>query len=153
MRGSADKIDQTRDGDLLVTDIKSGSARSFESLEDDPVAAGTKLQLPVYAHAARRAAEKAGEPVTSVQAMYWFVRKDAGRRISITLDDTLEQLYADTLGTLVAGIAGGQFPNRPSKTEPHGYVECWSCTPDGLGHKAARARYERKRHDPVLASS
>ena len=53
MRGSADKVDRGRDGTLLVTDIKSGKADSFKVIEKDPVAAGTKLQLPVYAHAAR----------------------------------------------------------------------------------------------------
>ena len=38
MVGSADKVDQTRDGVLLVTDIKTGSARTFTVLNDDPVA-------------------------------------------------------------------------------------------------------------------
>ena len=38
-RGSADKVDQARDGTILVTDIKTGSSRTFKVLKDDPVAA------------------------------------------------------------------------------------------------------------------
>ena len=62
MVGSADKVDQTRDGVLLVTDIKTGRARTLTVLNDDPVAAGTKLQLPVYAHMYSIAPETTAEP-------------------------------------------------------------------------------------------
>jgi hypothetical protein len=55
LRGSADKVDQGRDGRLYVTDIKTGTSRRFKGLsEDDPVLGGSKLQLPVYAYAARQ---------------------------------------------------------------------------------------------------
>ena len=54
LKGYADKIDRTRSGVVLVTDIKTGSSSSFKVLSKDPVAAGTKLQLPVYAYAARQ---------------------------------------------------------------------------------------------------
>ena len=54
MHGSADKVDRGADGTLYVTDLKTGSQRSFKDItQDDPVVAGTKLQLPVYAYAAR----------------------------------------------------------------------------------------------------
>ena len=148
MRGSADKVDRTRDGVLIVTDIKSGKADSFKVLEEDPVAAGTKLQLPVYAHAARQSVTD--KPVTGVEAMYWFVRRDAGKRIALDLDEDLERKYAEALGTLVSGIAVGLFPGRPAKQQPYGFVECEYCTPGGLGHKEARGRYERKRGDVAL---
>ncbi|MGH1565740.1 PD-(D/E)XK nuclease family protein [Mumia sp. DW29H23] len=148
MRGSADKVDRTRDGVLLVTDVKTGRADAFRVLKDDPVAAGTKLQLPVYAHAAReRVADK---PSTGVEAMYWFVRRNAGERIPVTLDDALEATYAQTLQTLVDGIAAGAFVARPSAQPAYGYVECEFCTPGGLGHKEARRRYEDKRGDAAL---
>ncbi|ANG86896.1 PD-(D/E)XK nuclease family protein [Microbacterium aurantiacum] len=56
LRGSADRVDERRDGTLIVTDIKSGSARSFADIErGDPLVAGTKLQLPAYASPRRRA--------------------------------------------------------------------------------------------------
>jgi ATP-dependent helicase/nuclease subunit B len=146
MRGSADKVDQVSDGTLLVTDIKSGRADKFKVLKDDPVAAGTKLQLPVYAHAARR--EFGGD---TVEAQYWFVRrKDAGRRIPVVLDGDVEKQYAETLSTLVSAIAGGMFVGKPSEKPAWGYVDCPYCTPDGIGHDEARARYLRKRTSPAL---
>ncbi len=141
MRGSADKVDRARGGRVLVTDIKSGKKDKFRVIKDDPVAAGTKLQLPVYALAARR--EFGGE---DMQAQYWFVRKpDAGRRIGVVLDDALEQRYAETLSVLVTAIARGLFVNKPSEKPAWNYVDCPYCTPDGLGHDEARRRYERKR--------
>ncbi|WP_370614327.1 PD-(D/E)XK nuclease family protein [Mumia sp. Pv 4-285] len=148
MRGSADKVDRTRDGRLLVTDVKTGRADAFRVLNDDPVAAGTKLQLPVYAYAARdRVVDK---PSTGVEAMYWFVRRNAGERIPVTLDEALEIQYAQTLQTLVDGIASGVFVGRPSSQPAYGFVECEFCTPGGLGHKEARQRYEDKRGDAAL---
>ncbi|MEP7088481.1 MAG: PD-(D/E)XK nuclease family protein, partial [Nocardioidaceae bacterium] len=148
MLGSADKVDRTRAGVLLVTDIKSGKARTFAALKDDPVAAGTKLQLPVYAYAARQ--RLGGE---AVEAQYWFVRApDAFKRIPVVLDDVLEKIYADTVGTLVTAIHDGLFIPRPSAQPPYAYVECPYCTPDGIGHEEARRRYERKRTAPVLSA-
>jgi ATP-dependent helicase/nuclease subunit B len=77
LAGKADKVDQDSDGRLYVTDIKTGGASSYQGLcEDDPVLGGSKLQLPVYAHAARA---RHGTPATEVEAAYWFVRKDKGR--------------------------------------------------------------------------
>ena len=52
-RGSADRVDRAGDA-LVVVDYKTGSARAFQTIsETDPTPGGTKLQLPVYAHAAR----------------------------------------------------------------------------------------------------
>ena len=141
MRGSADKVDRARGGRLLVTDIKSGKKARFRVIQDDPVAAGTKLQLPVYALAA--SCEFEGE---DSQAQYWFVRKpDAGSRIGVALDDALRQRYAETLSVLVTAIAEGLFINKPSEKPAWNYVDCPYCTPDGLGHDEARWRYENKR--------
>jgi len=147
MVGSADKVDQTRDGVLLVTDIKTGSARTFTVLNDDPVAAGTKLQLPVYAHAARQLLGG-----SKVEAQYWFVRKDRGTRIPLALSPELEKRYAVTIGTLVDAVAAGYFPAKAPEKPDFIWVQCRFCNPDGLGHNAARERWERKRVDPLLAS-
>jgi RecB family exonuclease len=146
MLGSVDKVDVTSDGVMLVTDIKSGSKRTFTTLETDPVAAGTKLQLPVYAYAARQLL--GGD---QVEAAYWFVRRDdAGKRIKLKLDEAVEQLYADTLGTLVASIASGLFLPKPADKPSYGWVSCAYCDPDGRGHGDLRQQYERKRLDPAL---
>ena len=77
-RGSADRVDRAGSA-LVVVDYKTGSPKRFEAISAaDPTAAGTKLQLPVYAHAARAAL---GLPGAGVSAEYWFLRKDRGKRI------------------------------------------------------------------------
>ena len=75
-RGRADRVDVTGDGALHVIDYKTGGAGGYQSLsEDNPVLAGTKLQLPVYAQAARL---HRGEPDAS-GAVRILVRVGQGR--------------------------------------------------------------------------
>ncbi len=146
-RGSADRVDQADDGTLVVVDLKTGSTRRYRGLDADPVLGGTKLQLPVYAYAAR---QRWGDDGTPVEAAYWFVRKDRGTRIDVRLTPEVERRYADTLAVIADSIAAGLFPQRPPETPSWGFVECPYCDPDGAGHKEARSRWERKRHDPAL---
>lgn len=147
MRGSADKIDEGADGTLYVTDIKTGSRRRFKDITPDtPFVGGTKLQLPVYAHAARA---RYGEATTPVHAGYWFVRRDPGR-IGLDLSPDLERAYSETLGVLVRSIAAGLFPLRAPATPDYAFVQCPYCNPDGIGHGDNRERWERKRTDPAL---
>lgn len=147
MRGAADKVDRDAEGRLHVTDIKSGSARTFAGLgEDDPVLGGTKLQLPVYAHAARAAYG----PDAEVAAAYWFVRRDRGR-LELPLTPAVEQRYAETVELLVTSIRDGLFPPRPPVDPDFSWVQCVYCNPDGLGHAEARSRWEHARHDHRLA--
>jgi RecB family exonuclease len=149
-RGSADKVDERRDGTLLVTDIKSGSIRTFKDLsETNPVAHGEKLQLPVYAQAARA---RYGTDATEVEAMYWFVRKDRGKRPQVPLTDAVQRRYSETVGLLVRSLANGVFPERaPEKPDFRlGWVQCPYCNPDGLGHNGVRRRWEAKRGAPEL---
>ena len=147
MRGSADLVERTASGTLLVIDIKTGGAGRFRVLEDDPVAAGTKLQLPVYAYAAQQLL--GGD---QVEAQYWFVRRDRGDRIPVALTDDVKQTYASTLGTLVSGIAAGHFPAKAPDQPDFGWRQCAYCNPDGIGHREVRERWERIRVSPELAS-
>ena len=151
--GSADKIDERRDGSLLVTDIKSGSARKFKDLsEDNADAGGEKLQLPVYAHAARA---EYGNRDTKVEALYWFVGpKDRGKRIQVPLTPAVQERYAATVGLLATSLANGVFPPRaPEKADFRSdWVQCAYCNPDGLGHAAPRRQWEAMRLDPALAA-
>ncbi|CAN5293903.1 hypothetical protein BH20ACT5_BH20ACT5_07570 [soil metagenome] len=149
LRGSADKVDRGADGTLYIIDIKTGSIRQFKDLgEDDPVMGGTKLQLPVYAYAAR---QLIGPPDAPVSAMYWFVRKNRGERVEVPLTPAVEVTYATTLQTIVASIAAGLFPARAPDAPDYGaWRRCEYCNPDGVGHGEARVRWERKRHHPAL---
>jgi hypothetical protein len=145
MTGFIDKIDEQRDGRIVVQDIKTGKADSFREIPTDVVVAGTKLQLPAYALAAQQVLG-AGD----VEALYWFVRRDAGKRIQVALDAETEQRYSATIGILADAIAMGLFPAKPPESPDQVFVKCHYCNPDGLGHGDARVRYEVKRTDPVL---
>ena len=55
VRGRIDRVDRGADGTVHVTDYKTGSTYGYGDLDQgDPVAAGTKLQLPIYGLAGRR---------------------------------------------------------------------------------------------------
>lgn len=147
MRGSADRVDQTRDGKLIVTDFKTGSAGGFKDIGADPVAAGRKLQLPLYAHAAQTAF--GDHPV---DAGYWFIgRRDRGKRVEVTLDENLEGVYQGALDTLASGIREGLFIARPPANDDFLWVQCAYCSPDGVGYGHVRGASERKRTDVVLS--
>jgi hypothetical protein len=145
LRGSADKVDEARDGTIIVTDIKTGGMSRYQALKTEPVAGGTKLQLPAYAHAARQLLGG-----TTAEAAYWFVRRGKRGRIPVELTDELELTYAATVGILARSIAAGLYPARPPEAPDFAWVQCPYCNPDGIGHGDARSRYERKRHDPAL---
>jgi len=146
LRGSADKVDLGADGTIYVTDVKTGGFSRYEAIESDPVAGGTKLQLPVYAYAARA---RLGEQSTPVEASYWFVRR-GGKRIPVPLTPEIEARYVDTLDVIVSSIAAGFFPPKAPEVPDFLWVQCPYCNPDGLGHSEVRARWDRKRHDPTL---
>ena len=66
LRGVIDRVDRSSDGKLLIIDYKTGSTSGFENTA---VAKGEKLQLPLYALAARDGL-KLGEPV---EGFYWHI--------------------------------------------------------------------------------
>jgi hypothetical protein len=151
MMGSVDRIDVTPDG-LAVVDYKSGSARKFDGLDsDNPDAKGTKLQLPVYAYAARQQQRTPGVPVRSE---YWFIGpRNRGQRIGYELSDEIETRYADVLTTIVDGVRNGVFPHNPPEPVAWGnWVTCPFCDVDALGTDALQHRWDRKKHDPALAA-
>jgi ATP-dependent helicase/DNAse subunit B len=147
LRGRADKVDLGRNGTIYVTDVKTGGFSRYEAIESDPVAGGTKLQLPVYAYAARA---RLGEPTTPVEASYWFVRR-GGKRIPVPLTPEVEARYVETLDVIVSSIAAGSFPPKAPEVPDFLWVQCPYCNPDGIGHSEVRARWDRKRHDPTLS--
>jgi RecB family exonuclease len=148
MRGSADKVDVSTDGSLYVTDVKTGSRTKFAGIDQgDPTVGGTKLQLPVYAMAAR---ERYGDIDTKVSAAYWFVRKDRGR-LPLELTPEVESEHAAALATIARSMAAGIFPTRAPEEPDFAWVKCPYCNPDGMGHAERRRQWESKRADPALA--
>jgi hypothetical protein len=146
IRGSADRVDRT-DTSITVVDYKTGSDRSYKDIsEANPTAYASKLQLPVYAKAARTAL---GDPDTEVSAEYWFVGRSTSR-IGVPLTEAVERVFTETVDVIVNGIADGLFPQRPPQEDWYGFG-CPSCDPDGLGAGGIRRAWARKRSDPRLA--
>ncbi len=161
IRGSADRVDQTTDGAVVVVDYKTGSDRSYQDIsEANPTAYGSRLQLPVYAKAARAALGGADTPVS---AEYWFVGRSTSR-IGVPLTDDVDRIFTETVDVIVSGIAAGLFPQRPPQEDfgwlgggggsarHHFAFGCPSCDPDGLGAGEVRRAWTRKRADPRLSA-
>jgi RecB family exonuclease len=105
LKGYVDRVDATPDGSTAwVIDYKSGGVSDFaEITEDNPLAGGKKLQLPVYMAAAPDAAE--------VHAVYWFITQKGGfERIEYRPAAAQEGAFERTLGAILAGIESGSFP-------------------------------------------
>lgn len=151
-RGRADRLDVATDGTLHVVDYKTGKlGDSYRAItDDDPTAAGTRLQLPVYGLAARAQHGHAGTPV---HAAYWFAtRKGEFKRKGYLVTDEVLQRTSATVAAIVAGIEAGRFPPHPSAQASTAlWVTCEVCDPDGLGTVELRQQWERKRHDPAMA--
>ncbi|MDQ2724402.1 MAG: PD-(D/E)XK nuclease family protein, partial [Actinomycetota bacterium] len=149
-RGRIDRIDRLDDGGLLVIDYKTGrSDRQPKLTEATPVDSGRKLQLPVYAAAARA---RHGGPDVAVRSEYWFATR-RGRFKTFGYQVTPEAMgaTAQTLGLIVSGIEAGTFPNHPTASSTNIRKECPYCDPDGLGVVELRRQWERKAADPTLA--
>ena len=119
LAGSIDRVDETGDGELVVIDYKTGKSGKYETFprcDDDAAAAGAdltgrgkKLQLPLYALAARRVY---GGDATPVSAYYWFVDEGDARRGGPVGLPAVHR-FREVLGVLAEGIRDGAFPARP----------------------------------------
>jgi RecB family exonuclease len=149
LRGRADRVDCRADGDLVVIDYKTSSDRNYKALgHDQPVMAGTRLQLPAYAYAARAAY---GAPGTRVEAYFWLVGKGRNQRFGYDVDDYVDEVFSATLRTIVDGIEGGVFPAWPAEPAPTPFIGCVYCNPDGMGTTDRWREWERKFDAPQLA--
>jgi hypothetical protein len=138
---------RTGDGALWVLDYKTG--RSWGLDPDDPTSGGARLQLPVYAHAARAAFD---EPHAPVGAAYWFVStKGEFRWAELELTDAVEARVDHVLRAIVDGIEHGVFPCRVDP--PDGRPRRWRTyeDPDLRGTRDRYREWERKQSAPELA--
>jgi RecB family exonuclease len=152
LRGSVDRIDRCADGTLVVTDHKTGSTRSYKDIsDDDPTAGGSKLQLPAYAAAAL--AMEGLPPDATVVAEYGFFAKGNYARKGATLNAASWEQVGITLQHISEGIRSGLFIALPEKSQFRlSFVPCPYCDPDHLGTADVWAEFDRKQHDPCLAS-
>ena len=151
--GFADRIDRRRDGELVITDHKTGKADKFKKINAaDPTEGGTKFQLPIYAAAALAAiGEKAGGSSTPVRAEYGFFDRGGYERYGYSFDSSVWAQVTTDLQHLVDGIESGLFPAVTGPPRYRHHVECSYCEPDGLGVDERYAEWSRKRNDPRVA--
>lgn len=148
LRGSADRVDVGADGTIHVVDYKTGKADGMLRISElDPDQRGTKLQLPVYALAARAALDRPDAPV---QAHYWFITSAQGNRsVSLPLTATVHARIDHVITEIVDGIEAGVFPCRPGED---GFVRNRShADPDALGVRDLARAWTRKCGDAQLA--
>ena len=152
-RGRIDRVDRADDGTLIVYDYKTGAADGFERIAngDDPLGAGTRLQLPIYAIAVRGAL---GSGTARVHASYWFAsEREKFRRVGYTLEPAHEDTLRTTLGVLAGTVEAGAFLAVPGKKDRDSYKNCRFCPYDrvcGAGDRA-RAWDERKGAPELVA--
>jgi hypothetical protein len=148
LRGFVDRIDATPDGrKAWVLDYKTGSAYSYRTMTpEDPLAGGSKLQLPVYSFAAPNA--------EAVQAFYWFISSAGGfeRRAFAPTPENMNR-FDQTLGAILAGVGAGAFPAVPGDEDgrPRGsFVNCAYCDFARLCTTRRADEFESKHDDRAI---
>lgn len=135
VRGVIDRVDRNTAGELRVVDYKTGSSH----LAQDDLKNGRRLQLPLYALAARDALQL-GDPV---DGMYWkILAAEAGslklakfKTASNTGVEAAFEVLLDHLLHILTGIRSGEFPPIPPKGGCPEYCPaaqwCWRCQKAG----------------------
>ena len=149
-RGRADRVDVRPDGTRVVVDYKTGKAYRTPKAGEDPLVGGARLQLPVYAAAARQLLG-----AESVEAAYWFVSSRGGFAYDpFTLDADTEARFREVVGSIVEGIDEGRFPAVPG--EPNTFFgsseHCRFCDYDAVCQVDRDAQYELKADAPEFSS-
>ena len=123
-RGFIDRVDVAQDGlRAVVMDYKTGSSRQYDKMKDDPLMAGKRLQLPVYALAVRETLL----PDAALRAEYLFISANGGyTRVPVTLD-IIEAQFRDTVQAIAEGVRGGVFPANPGPSGFGGPENCRYC--------------------------
>ena len=129
LHGVIDRIDRNSNGKLRVVDYKTGSSH----LEHSDLKTGRRLQLPIYALAARDALGM-GEPV---EGFYWQIQnaKASGLKLSKFKNegsagpDAAYQVVCVHLARIIIGIRTGDFRPVPPRDGCPAYCPaaqwCW----------------------------
>lgn len=145
-RGYIDRIDVDAAGAAAhVFDYKTGGARSYAKLAEDPVLAGTHVQLAVYTRAVR--AQLGAD--ARVGGAYWFVTRrgefkqiglpEGGNAVGARLESVLE--------VVTRGIQMGAFPQVPGEeVDRGGFANCSMCDYNRICPSGRDDLWARKRH-------
>ena len=146
--GRADRVDRAADGGLVVSDYKTGRQAGLARLTTDPLVGGRRLQLPLYALAARAHFGASGP----VRARYWMVsaeRATACYHLELTAE--VEAHFADVVGRIARGVESGAFPGTPGPPRNGGFDGCLWCDFDRVCPATRDREWAAKRADPALA--
>ena len=148
-RGFIDRVDVARDGlRAVVMDYKTGSSRQYDKMKDDPLMAGKRLQLPVYALAVRETLL----PDAALRAEYWFISANGGyTRVPVTLD-AVEAQFMTTVQAIAEGVRGGVFPANPGPPGFGGPENCRYCDFQRICPTNRLALWARKGDSPQAAA-
>jgi hypothetical protein len=142
-KGFADRVDVASDGSASVIDYKTGGKWGFDEHGIDPLARGTKLQLPVYGLAAR---SRLGD--VPVRVAYWFISERGNfDQIAYDLDASAVEQFVDVVTVLVDGVEGGLFPARPGDKNKN----CKFCHFQAMCPGDREASWSKVRGAPELA--
>ena len=112
LRGFIDRLDvRPSDGTPIIHDYKTGSMKKQgqKQFDEDPVLGGTKLQLGVYAEAAKQRLK-----TDRAEAYYWFTSgKEGFKRSGYAWTDERSERFTSAVETIVDGIERGDFPPNP----------------------------------------
>ncbi|HLZ31509.1 MAG TPA: PD-(D/E)XK nuclease family protein [Chloroflexota bacterium] len=147
LRGRMDRVDLSTDGrHAFIFDYKTGSSSRYNPLTD-PIEAGKRLQLAIYARAVKTAL---GETVDT-DAAYWFISsRGEFKRIKLPEDEAAVSRRLDEgLGLIAQGITSGVFPAVPGSDD---YLEdrnsnCQWCPYDAVCPSSRDQDWQRKQTD------
>ena len=106
LRGLIDRVDRSPGGRVRVIDYKTAGPAPFSR---KAVSEGKKLQLPLYALAARDALGL-GEPV---EGFYWHIRQAEASGFSLGDYPEALEIVVDKSWEAIDGARGGNFVPHP----------------------------------------
>jgi len=144
--GRVDRIDVGGAGRFRVIDYKTGSL----SGDDQDLAGGGALQLPIYLMAAARMLER---PIEEGEALYRYVgtgKKKGAVRFAGERWRESEPLFARIIGTITSGIESGLFL-APADERSCSRCDVGTACPAGMPRLFARKGERDRRARPYLA--
>ncbi len=146
-RGFADRVDVDAQGSPVVLDYKTGKFAKWKP-DEDPVDRGTRLQLGLYAEAAR---QRLGSETAA--AYYWFTasaRAPGQEILGYRYGPDQQERFVAVLGQIVEGIETGVFPTNSGEYNLFfgRHENCSYCEFDHLCPRDRERQSEHKQDDP-----